>query len=136
MAWSSIRSALEALIGRRRADRELAEEIRHHLDLETEYRIDQGEAPKDARQTAIRAFGNTTRVAEEVRDERGGSRIESVLKDLAFAIRSLRRDAGLTTIVVLALGVGIGAATALFAVVRSALLTPLPYETPAGIVTV
>jgi len=136
MAWSSIPSALEALIGRRRADRELAEEIRHHLDLETEYRIDQGEAPKDARQTAIRAFGNTTRVAEEVRDERGGSRIESVLKELAFAVRSLRRDAGLTTIVVLALGVGIGAATALFAVVRSALLTPLPYENPAGIVTV
>ncbi len=136
MARFSIRSVLDALMGRRRADRELAEEIRHHLDLETEYRINQGATPQDARQTALRSFGNATSVAEEVRDERSGSRIESVLKDLAFAVRSLRREASLTTIVVLTLGVGIGAATALFAVVRSALLTPLPYANPAGIVTV
>ncbi len=136
MARFSLRSVLDALMGRRRADRELAEEIRHHLDLETEYRVSQGETPKDARQTALRAFGNATNVAEEVRDERGGTRLESVLKDLAFAVRSLRREAGMTAIVVLTLGVGIGTATALFAVVRSALLTPLPYTNPAGVVTV
>lgn len=133
--FAALRSTLAALLGRRRAERELAEEIRHHLDLETEYRMRQGNDPEQARRQAVRAFGNLAEVTEEVRDERGGRRVESVAKDLAFAFRSLRREAGLTALVVLTLGAGIGSAAALFAVVKSALLTPLPYAEPGRLVS-
>ncbi len=129
MGWfSTLRSAVSSLLGRRRADRELAEEIRHHLELETEWQRRQGLSADEARQRAVRSFGGTALVADEVRDERGGRRIDALLQDLRFAWRSLRRQPGFAVTVVLTLGFGIGATTALFAVVRTALLAPLPYR--------
>lgn len=129
MSWfSAFRSALSSLLGRRRADRELAEEIRHHLELETEWQRRQGLSEAEARERAVRSFGGVALVADEVRDERGGRRIDTLMQDVRFAWRSLRRQPGFTTTVILTLGFGIGAATALFAVVRTALLAPLPYH--------
>ncbi|MGE0440285.1 MAG: ADOP family duplicated permease [Gemmatimonadales bacterium] len=130
-----IRETLAAVLGRR-SDRELSEEIRHHLDLETEYRIRQGTDPATARKAAERAFGGTALVADAVRDEREGRRLDALLKDLSFAGRSLRREKGLTATVLLTLAFGVGSTVALFAVVRSALLTPLPYRDPAAVVSV
>ncbi len=137
MTWlATLRSALSALFRRRREDRELAEEIRHHLDLETAHRVRQGTSPGAARREAVRAFGGVAQVQEDVRDERAGSRFEALGKDVSFAWRSLRREAGLTALVVLTLGFGIGATTALFAVVKSALLAPLPYADPGTVAEV
>jgi putative ABC transport system permease protein len=137
MAWlASLRSALSALFRRRQEDRELAEEIRHHLDLETAYRVRQGASPAAARREAVRAFGGVSQLQEDVRDEWGAGRVESLVKDVSFAWRSLRREAGLTSLVVVTLGFGIGATTALFAVVKSALLAPLPYADPGTVAEV
>ena len=128
MAWyHQIRSALGALFRRRRADRELAEEMRHHLELEAEWNVRQGLPPDQAKRLAVRSFGGVERYADEVRDERGASAADSLLQDLRFAWRSLGRQAGFTILVVLTLGFGIGATTGLFAVVKSVLLAPLPY---------
>jgi predicted permease len=131
MAWyHHLGSALASLLGRRRADRELAEEIRHHLELEAEWNRRQGLSEEDARRRAVRSFGGVERYADEVRDERGARAIDTLLQDLRFAWRSLGRQRGFTLTVVLTLGFGIGATTALFAVVKSALLAPLPYGQP------
>ena len=68
MSWfSAFRSALSSLLGRRRADRELAEEIRHHLELETEWQRRQGLSEAEARERAVRSFGGVALVADEVR---------------------------------------------------------------------
>lgn len=135
MAWyHTLRSALLALFRRTSADRELKEEIRHHLTLETQHRIRQGEDPRAARQAAERAFGGVARVEDEVRDERGAGRVDGWLKDLKFAWRSLRRETAVSVLVVITLGFGIGATTALFAVVKRVLLTPLPYGEPDQVV--
>jgi predicted permease len=112
---------------RRRADRELAEEIRHHLALEAEHNVRQGMSPEQAKRRALRDFGGVERYADEVRDARGASAADSLLQDLRFAWRSLNRQAGFASMVVMTLGFGIGATTALFAVVKSVLMAPLPY---------
>ena len=137
MRWlERLRGVWRSVVRRGREDRDLAEEIRHHLDLETRYRMEQGERPERARAAAVRAFGGVARVADETRDERHGGGIEPILKDLSFAARSLRRSPSLTLLVVVTLGFGIGATTALFAVVKSALLAPLPYDRPEGLAMV
>ncbi len=134
MSWRSfLSSSVSSLLRRRRADRELAEEMRHHLELEREYNMQQGLPDDEARRRAERSFGAIERYADEVRDERGSRPVDAVLQDMRFALRSLRRRFGFTTLVVLTLGFGIGATTALFAVVRSVLLTPLPYGRTEGI---
>jgi hypothetical protein len=89
MAWyHRLNSALAALLGRRRADRELAEEIRHHLELEAEWNRRQGLSAEDARRRAVRSFGGVERYADEVRDERGARALDTLLQDLRFAWRS------------------------------------------------
>lgn len=134
MSWTSfLSSSLSALFRRRRVDRELAEEMQHHLELEREYHVTQGLPADEAQRRAERSFGAMERYADEVRDERGSRPVDAMLQDLRFAFRSLRRRFGFATLVVLTLGFGIGATTALFAVVRSVLLTPLPYGRTEGI---
>jgi predicted permease len=134
MGWlHHLTSAMQAQLRRRRADRELAEEMRHHLDLEAEWNMKEGLSPEAARQRALRSFGSMERFADEVRDERGARALDTLRQDLRFAWRSLRRRAGFTSLVVLTLAFGVGATTTLFAVVRTVLLTPLPYGRPEGI---
>ncbi|MGQ0646567.1 MAG: ADOP family duplicated permease [Gemmatimonadaceae bacterium] len=134
MAWyHHLTSAIQSQLRRRHADRELAEEMRHHVDLEAEWNMRQGLSPEAARQRALRSFGGMERYADEVRDERGARFLETLRQDLRFAWRSLRRRAGFTSLVVLTLAFGIGATATLFAVVRSVLLTPLPYGRTEGI---
>ena len=128
MAWyNELLSGARALLLRRRSDRELAEEMRHHLELETELNMREGLSKEEARRRARRDFGSVARYRDDVRDERGASAIEGLLSDAAFAARSLRRQFGFTSLVVLTLAFGIGATTTLFAVVKGVLLAPLPY---------
>ena len=133
MAWYHHLISAVRTLARRRADRELADEMRHHLDLEAEWNERQGLSPEAARQRAVRSFGSLERYADEVRDERGTRALDTLWQDARFAARSLRRRSGFTALVVLTLAFGIGATTTLFAVVRSVLLTPLPYGRTEGI---
>lgn len=134
MAWyNELLSGARALLLRRRSDRELAEEMQHHLELETELKMREGLSRDAATRRAQRDFGSVARFRDDVQDERGASTIEGLLRDVAFAARSLQRQFGFTSLVVLTLAFGIGATTTLFAVVKGVLLAPLPYARTEGL---
>src|SRR5215470_3846633 len=105
---SGWRARFRALLHRTAADRELSEEIRFHLDLETEKNMKLGLSPDEARRVAMSHFGGVQRVREEHRDVRRLQWIEDFVGDARFAFRSLRRTPGLAGAAVLTLALGIG----------------------------
>ncbi len=125
---------LKALLFRGRLERELDEELRFHVECEAEARASAGS--DDARREALAALGGVERVKEEVRAARGVLPLEDLVADTRYALRSLRRNPGLTLTVVAVLGVGLGTATAAFTVVSRVLLTGLPYRDPDQLVRI
>lgn len=114
---------------RNRRSKELADEIRAHLEMAEADRIARGESPSDAEAGARREFGNVGLVQEISRDEWGSGALwlERALQDVRFALRILRRAPGFAAVTILTIALGIGATTALFSVVDATLLRPLPY---------
>ena len=134
---------LADLLGRARAvvrrpaiERELSEEIRFHLEMETEANIRRGMTPDAARRAAALAFGPVERAREEHRDARGTRLLEDASADLRWARRWLAHRPGFTVAVVLTLALGIGGTTAVVCVVDGVLLRPLPYPEPDRLVAV
>jgi predicted permease len=115
---------------------ELNEELASHIAMETAARVREGESPEAARQAALREFGNMGLVAEVTRNQWGLAWLDTLARDVKFAVRQLVRSPGfaLTAMVVLALGMG--ASLAIFAFVDAALLEPLPYAEPNRIMSV
>jgi len=111
----------------RSAKRELDEELRFHLEMDAAALRSRGLTPADAESVARRQFGSMRREAERVRDAWGVSLADEFAADVRHAMRQMRRRAGYTAIIVLTLGLGIGATVALFSVVSDLLLRPLPY---------
>jgi predicted permease len=137
MAWyHEVGAAARALVRRRQDELELDEEVRFHLEMEARAHERAGLAPDEARRRAKRSFGGVDRYKEEVRDERGTRWLDDVLQDARFAWRALRRRPGLTIVAALTLALGIGATTTLFGVVKSVLLTPLPWSRPESLAVV
>jgi len=119
---------------RRRKDAELEEEIRFHLAAEAEERIDAGLAPKEARATAQRDFGNVTLTRELTREAWGWAPAERLLKDVGSAFRMMRRNTGYTCAVVLTLALGIGLNAAMYGLLSRLFLQAPPHiEDPDGI---
>jgi predicted permease len=106
------------------SDRDLDEEIETHMALETEKRIEEGEAPDVAALSARRAFGNVGRVKEVTREMWGGMWRERLRQDAALGFRMLRRSPGYSLFAVLCLTIGIGATTAVFSWIEGILLRP------------
>jgi putative ABC transport system permease protein len=133
-ALSGIVERLKALFLRGRAERELDEELRYHLDRETEARALAGS--RDPRREALMTLGGVEKVKDEVREARGVHFLEEWLADTRYALRALRRSLGFTLSVMAVLGIGIGAATAVFTVVDRVLLSDLSYPHPERLVRI
>ncbi len=109
------------------AQRDLDDELSFHLEMDAAALRAQGFASADAEREARRRFGSLRREAERVRDAWGVALVDEFAADVRHALRQMRRRAGYTAIIVLTLGLGIGATVSLFSVVSDLLLRPLPY---------
>ena len=136
---SAIRQFLARLLTvfrRKRSDAGLDEEIRAHLDLLTADHVRLGMTPAAARAEARRDFGGVDLISEQYRDQRAFRWLETLLRDLRVGWRSMRRTPALTAVIVLTLGVAIGANTAIFGIVDAVLLKPLRYDGADRLVTI
>jgi predicted permease len=137
MAWyHEVVSSLRSLAGKGREEREMKEEVQFHIDMETRRNMQSGLPAGEARELARRNFGGVERHQDDVRDERGTSWFDDAWGDVRFAARALARRPGVTIVAAITLGLGIGATTTLFGVVKQVLLTPLPYGNPRGVAMV
>ncbi len=125
---------LRALVRRRAAERELDDEIRFHLECETERWIGAGLRPDEARRRALVAFGGVTRAKEAHREVRALPWVESLARDLRYSLRALRRSPALTGAVVTTMALSVGATTAIFSAVNAVVLRPLPFAQPDRLV--
>ena len=121
-------SRLRAFFRRARLDQELEEELRAHIDLAIEAKVQQGASRKEARRSALRDFGGVAQVRERYRTQRGLPWLNTVMQDTRYALRLLRKSPVFTATVVITLAVGVGAVTAVFSVVNGVLLRPYAFE--------
>ena len=131
-AW---RARLRALLDGDRADRELDDELQHHVAREIEARSARGVPPDEARRQALAALGGLAPTREHVRGSRFGAALAEGLRDVRYGLRLLRRHAGFTAATVLTLTLAIGSTTAIFSVVDAVLLQPPAFSDPERLVT-
>jgi predicted permease len=113
---------------------DLDQDIRNHIEMETQDNIERGLSPEEARYAALRKFGNVTRVKEETREVWSLTWLEQLLQDVRFGARMLRKNPGFAMVVVLTLALGIGANSAIFSVLDGVVLAPLPFHQPDRLV--
>ena len=136
MNWKDILLRIRALLFRRQVDEELEEELHFHLEMQSRKNSSREPDKLEAKRLARLQFGNLTRVTERCREMRGISWLEVLARDLRFSFRSLRKSPGFSSIVILTMALGIGGNTAIFSIVNSVLLRPLPFPEPNRLVAI
>ncbi len=121
---------LRSLFRRKNVEAELEEELRNHLEQLTEANLAKGMPPQEARAAALLSIRGLEQYKEECRDVRGVSWLENLGRDVRYAARMLRKNPGFTCVAVLSLALGIGANTAIFSLIDTLLIRPLPVPHP------
>jgi putative ABC transport system permease protein len=122
------RSFLRNMFFTRRVDADLEQEVYSHLEILIEEKMRAGMSATDARRAARIEMGGIEQVKEQVREERMGNWLGSVLSDCRYGVRQLRKNPGATTVMIFTLALAIGSSTAIFSVVYGVLSRPLPYS--------
>ncbi|HEV2417434.1 MAG TPA: ABC transporter permease [Terriglobia bacterium] len=132
----SLTTRFRSLFARQGVERDLNEELEHHIEMKTQENIEAGMPPEEARYAALRAFGGVEQKKEECRDAGHIRWLEDFIKDMQYGLRQLRRNPGFTAVAVITLALGIGANAAMFSVVSAVMLRPLPYPQSSRLVSV
>ena len=127
---------LRSLFQRRRLTAEVDEELRDHLDRQIEFNLAEGMSPEEARPAASRKLGNGALLRDQIRATWNWNGLELLMGDIRIGIRTLSRTPGFALVAILVMALGIGANVALFTVVRSVLLNPLPYSNPSRLAVI
>ena len=132
----SLFSRIVSVFRSHKLDQDLDEELRSHMEMRAEDNMSAGMPAEEARLDARRRFGNPALIKESSRAQRIVLWVETVLQDARFGLRMLRRSPGFTLVAILTVALSIGATAAVFTVINSVLLRPLPYENPNRLIVI